>query len=130
MSGKGFLYTLEVLIAVSVMFVIIIYLFRMPTVVSHYDESVIIRQGIYAIKYLDDTHDLRKWAYENNEGPIEEEIKDLLPANIGFESEICRNVCTRRNVPSGKTIYVIDYYTSYYKNNYIGEKIRLYLWVL
>jgi hypothetical protein len=128
LSKKGYMYTLEVLLALSLIFVAIVYLFSQPTDKPELEISIIKMQGFQALKYLDEKGVLRKYVSDDDEKGIEKELKDILIKNIKFETEICVTTCSTRNVPSGQAIISVTYYVSGYRNTYDAKKVRLYMW--
>ena len=124
---RGYLYTLEVLIAFSIMSIILISIYKIPETQPELDISLIKQQGYNALKYLDESGDLKKIMASNDEITLENELSKLISKSIEFETEICRNRCDERNVPKNRTIIVVDYYSSGYRF-YDNKKVRLWLW--
>jgi len=127
-SNRGYLYTLEILIVFSILFVVMIYLFKSPEVKPELDISLIKQQGFDALTYLDMENNLRKMIIQGDEKEIEDALKNLIPKNVGFETQICRHYCDDSNVPKNQTVIVLDYYISGYGNEYNNKKLRLWLW--
>ncbi len=125
---RGFVYTLEVLIAVSIILVSLVFLFRSPPPKPALDTSVIKTQGMNALMFIDAKGTLRKNVFYDNETQIETELKLYLSKNIGFETELCALRCSAANLPSNETVIAIDYYISGYNENYLGKKVKLWLW--
>ena len=130
---KGYLYTLEVLMTTMLIFVTFAYTFR-TTMERPELEAPLIKEYAYRVlKQLDDYGSLRSDVYTYNaqiaEKNIESDMRDYMPKKIGFEIEICTtsDSCSQRNVPSGKSIFVFDYYLSGWKS-YDFKRIRVYLW--
>lgn len=128
MRKKGYVYTLEVLIAVSIMFISLVLIFRTAPTKPELELSLIKEQGFDALLYLDQKGDLRRMVSENNETGIEYGLKTILPLNVNFETDVCMSNCDDTNVPSNRTIIVVDYYISSYMENYLGKRVRLWLW--
>lgn len=125
---RGYLYTLEVLIALSLLFVTLVYIFRFPLSQPVEETGLIARQGFNALYYLDRAENLRYWVYAGDEASIESKLRDILPVNIGFETEICQTSCSTTNVPPDTSLIVVDYYIGNYNNNFVNKKIRLFMW--
>ena len=127
-SMKGYIYTLEVLIAISIIFISMVSLFRIAPAKPETEISIIKQSGFDALFYLDQSGILREMVLGNNETEIENNLKNILPENIQFETEICRTSCDTTNLPINKTIIAVDYYIGGYKETYSGKKVRLFLW--
>ena len=127
-SCKGYIYTLEVLIAVSIILVSLVFIFRSSPVKPELETSLIKTQGADALSFLDSKGTLRKLVYADNETEIETQLKTYLPKNIGFEVQVCTSPCSAVNVPVNETVVAVNYYVSGYRENYIGKKARLWLW--
>ncbi len=125
---KGFIYTLEVLLAVGLIFLTLVYLFRFSEPTPQHDLTIIKRSGMEALEFMDQYHELRKWVSEFNEAKIESTLNTLLPNNIKFESEICAAECSAAGVNTKKSVVAVDYYVSAYRDQHLGRKIRLWLW--
>lgn len=125
---KGFVYTLEVLLAVGLIFLTLVYLFRLSPPTPQHDLTIIKRSGMEALEFMDQRYDLRKWVSEFNEGQIESTLNALLPNNIKFESEICSDECSAAGVNTKKSVVAVDYYVAAYREQHLGKKIRLWLW--
>jgi hypothetical protein len=125
---KGFLYTIEVLIAVSIVFIPIVLIFSTLPVKPTLETSIMKTQGFDALDYLNTKGDLRKMMIEKNETGIEQSLRSLLPGNVRFETEICYKDCPRTNVPDNVTVVVFDYYLSGFRDYYNPEKVRMWMW--
>jgi hypothetical protein len=126
--AKGYIYTLEVLIAVSIILVSLVFIFRSSPAKPELETSLIKTQGADALSFLDSKGTLRKLVYDDNETEIETQLKTYLPKNIGFEVQVCTSPCSAVNVPVNETVVAVNYYISGYKENYLGKKVRLWLW--
>jgi hypothetical protein len=125
---KGYLYTLEVLIAVSIVFGAVFLVYRSPPPKPDAQIAMIKQQGFESLRYLDDQGLLRKYVNESNETAIKNSLQNSLTKNIGFEIAICTTSCDTIGVPDNQTIILVDYYISGYRNSFDPKKIRLYLW--
>jgi hypothetical protein len=128
-KSRGYLYSIEVLLAVSAIFLALFFLFRAPAPEPDIEMAIVKQQGFYALEYLSSHDILEKYVADNNELAIERTLSDILSQNINFETEICRQNCDQTNVPANTTVIAVDYYVSAYKNIYLGKKLRLWLWV-
>ncbi len=127
MNNKGYVYTLEVLIAVSVIFVSLVFLFRNPPTKPDLEIPLMKRQGFEALDYLMQKDDIRELVSNGNESLLESRLKEALTA-VQFDIDICNYTCSETNVPANQTAIAIDYYVSGYRNSYFGKKVRLWLW--
>lgn len=125
---KGAIYTLEALLVVGTVFFVLAYLFRFSPPTSQTDLPLIKRQGFEALEYMDQYYDLKKLVSDGNEAPIENTLETLLPASIKFETEICTNPCNAVGVSTKKSVVAVDYYVMTYRDQYVGKKLRLWLW--
>jgi len=123
---KGYLYTLEVLISLSVVIITLISVFKTPEQKPEFELSIIKTNGFDALQYLDYKGDLKKFIAQRDELAIENSLKDILK-DFEFETEICRSNCSDVNVPKNETVIIVDYYSSGYLN-YDNEKVRLWMW--
>lgn len=127
-NRKGYLYTLEVLVAVSIMLTTIVFLFRSLPQKPEIELSLIRKQGFEALEYLDNKGDLKNLTFGGNESVIESSLRSILEKNIELEIEICKITCEELNIPSRETIVLINYYISGYRDTYDAKKLQLYLW--
>ena len=127
-APKGYIYTLEVLIAISLILVSVVFIFRNPPAKPEFGISTMKIQGLQALEYLDNKGDLKNLVFQENETELENRIKNILPIEAQFETEICNFSCSAANVPLNETVIGIDYYASGYKENYVGKKVRLWIW--
>lgn len=125
---KGYIYTLEVLIAISIIFISMVSIFRISPTKPETEISIIKQSGFDALFYLDQRGILRDMVLGDNETGIEEQLKSILPENIQFETDICTMSCDTTNLPINETIIAVDYYTAGYMETYAGKKVRLFLW--
>src|SRR3989338_7924675 len=104
---KGYMYTLEVFIAVSIIFLTIVFAFRNPPSSPELELSLMKKQGFEALQYLYDAGELEALADSGSEATIESRLSALLPANTLFEAEICGTACSRGNVPENQTVIAV-----------------------
>ena len=130
MSGKkGYLYTIEVLIAVAVIFFSVYFLYSSPSPEPEIELAVIKQQGFYALEYMHGHDYLEKYVLAEDEYSIEQLLRGILSPNINFETEICRQSCEDTNVPGNRTVISLDYYVAGYRDSYLGKKLKMWLWI-
>ena len=127
---KGYLYTLEVLIALSIIFGAVLFVYRSPPPKPESESLFIKQSGFDALKYLDEKGVLRMYAYQNNESALENDLSSCLVKSIGFEAAFCYDSCDSIGVPENQTVVAVDYYISGYRSASDAKKVRLYLWKL
>ena len=125
---KGFVYTLEVLITVSIVIVAAAMVFQSIPEKSQTELATLKEQGFRAVKYLDDTGYARNYANQNNESFIEAGLAGILSSTVNFEAEICGTSCSDANVPASKDVLSIDYYISGYRDEYMEKRVKLWIW--
>lgn len=127
---KGYLYTLEVLIALSIIFGAILFVYKSPPPKTDAEIVAIKQGGFEALRHLSERGVLGKYAYEGNETQIEYELESILEKSIGFEISICSDSCDQSGIPLNQTVVAVDYYTAGYRKNFSPMTVRLYLWKL
>ena len=125
---KGYIYTLEVLIAISIIFISMVSVFRIAPTKPETEISIIKQNGFDALFYLDQEGLLSEMVAKDNETGIENHLKTILPENVRFEIDICSVECDVLNLPVKETIMAVDYYIGGYRETYVGKKVRLFLW--
>lgn len=123
----GYLYSLEVLVAISIILVAMVFIFRDAPQKPEMELDLIKIQGFQLLEYLDNSNELRNIVVNGNEADIESRLV-LLPKSIGSEAEICREYCNQTNVPGNGSVVSVDYYVSGYKDRYVGKKVKVWLW--
>ena len=116
-SPKGYIYTLEVMIAISIILISAAFIFGKPPVKPEMELSIIKQQGFNAIEYLDQKDLLRQL----NDAELEDKLRSLLPSNLQLK------VNNNAGLPN-LTVIAVDYSISGYKDTYLGKRIRLVLW--
>jgi hypothetical protein len=124
---KGYIYTLEVLIAISIIVVSMVSLFKLAPAKPEAEISIIKQNGYDALFYLDQKGVLCDLVAKDNETGIEDYLGAILTANIEFEADICMSECLT-DLPGTGAIIPVDYYISSCKGDYVGKKVRLFLW--
>ena len=126
---KGYIYTIEVLIAVSIIFFALYFLYRSPIPETEIELAMIKQQGFYALDYMSDHDYLDRYIANDDEYSIEQFLKSVISPSINFETEICSQICEDTNVPANTTVVSVDYYVSGYKSSYLGKKLKMWLWL-
>ncbi|MBI4896396.1 MAG: hypothetical protein HY832_02510 [Candidatus Aenigmarchaeota archaeon] len=125
---KGYVYTIEVMIAISLIFLSLVSMFSTPEKPTDYSLTLIKEQGFDSLEYLDHKGSLEQFVSQQDELSLESQLVALLPPNIEFESEFCTTNCSTRNLPAQRTVVIVDYYTAVYRDQFLSQKVRLYLW--
>ncbi|MDI6720994.1 MAG: hypothetical protein QMD85_01295 [Candidatus Aenigmarchaeota archaeon] len=125
---KGFVYMLEVLIAIGIVIVSAVIMFRDVPQKAETEISSLKNHGFYALKYLDDTGVLRNYVIQNNESLAENDVKAILPTTVNLEAEICGSTCSDANVPNSKDTVSVDYFISGYRKDYLEKRVKLWIW--
>ncbi|MBI2971404.1 MAG: hypothetical protein HYY37_03245 [Candidatus Aenigmarchaeota archaeon] len=126
--NKGYVYTLEVLIALSLILVTIFLAMKTPPTKPESEISLIKRTGFETLDFLTTRNRLREWVDADNESVIEGELLALLPKNVLAEVQLCTSPCDDSNVPRNQTVIGVDYYVAGYKDKYIGKEVKVWLW--
>lgn len=127
-SLKGYIYTLEAMIVITLVLVTLAFMFNVPSQKPELEISNIKHQGFEALEYLDKTGDLRRIVWENDEDELESRAKALISKNLKIESNICKTNCSAASVAGNETVIAVDYYVADYRNLYIGKKVILWIW--
>jgi len=125
---KGFIYTLEVLVAIGLITVAAVTMFRNAPNEVDTTTSTLKTQGYNALRYLDDTGLLRAYVDRNDETLIESYLSGILPSTSGFEAEICRLLCQDTGVPDNTDVASLDYFISGYRSIYLENRVKLWIW--
>lgn len=128
MVKKGYIYTLEVLMAVSIIFLTMVFVFKMPKLTPDTSSLLLKQKTEDSLKVLDSDGILRKLVSENNEESLRGNLTSLFQPGIGFESRICRSYCEAPLLPDGKTVtHVVYYLTGHEEYDYAS--VHVWLWV-
>lgn len=125
--SKGYIYTLETMIAISIVLIAATVVFSTANVPETSSLGSIKRQGYNAFEFLDQKDELRLLVKNENELDLKKKIRNLLPAGISIELDICTTACSG-NTPQGKNIVSVDYYVSGYKDSFFNKKVKLWMW--
>jgi hypothetical protein len=127
LSAKGYAYTLEVMIAISMVIVFTVLIFTTVQTPVSANTALVRRQGYEALEFLEQTNELRPLVFANDETSIKNRLRDLLPPAIALEADVCVKVC-EGNLPQGKTIVSVEYYVSGYNEIFFTKKVKLWMW--
>ena len=125
---KGYIYTLEVVFAAAMIFTATLFIFNLLPPQQLGAASTIKKSAYNALLYMDTSGSLRPLVVARDEIQLEKVLSGLLPVNVGYETQICRESCSTVNVEGNRTVVVVDYYISGLRDNYIGSKVRLWAW--
>lgn len=125
---KGYIYTLEVLLAISIIVGSIIFILGTAPEKSELNLLTMNQRVFEAVEYLDNKGELRALVNDDNEIEIENQLNSILPSVIKFETDICTTSCNGTNIPTNQEVIVFDYFISGYKDRYIGKRIRIWIW--
>lgn len=125
---KGYVYTLEVMLAVALIIVTVVMIFGTGPKESETEIALIKQMGFDTLHYLDQSGDLRDAVARGALAEIDINLTIMLPTTIVFDSNICRGTCVSSSLPENRTVVVIDYYIGSYRDNFINKKLRLWLW--
>jgi len=116
---KGVMHTLEVVIALAMITVAVIGLFK-PLQPAD-DSAMLTRTGYAALQYLEDADVLRPAMAAKDTASIRTALQPLIG---NFELEICDPDCTGT---ARQSAVAIDYFVSG-SGNYAPVHLKLYLW--
>ena len=124
---KGFGYTLEVMIAISIVLIFTVFIFGSAIAPATSSTASIRKQGFEALEYLDRADELRPLVAAGNDVQLRKRLNDILPPGIALDLDICTSSCLG-HAPNKKTAISIDYYVSGNQQKYVGKKLKLWLW--
>lgn len=125
---KGYIYTLEVMLAISIIVGSLFLIMGNVNTQQSYKPTSMARQVIDALKYMDMKGELRQYVNNDDEVSIETNMSSLLPDTIKFEVVVCSTNCVSTAVPADQTVITLDYFISGYKDNYFGKKVHVWVW--
>lgn len=125
---KGYVYTLEVMLAISMIFVTLILVFSSTPEEAETNLAIMKQNGYDALYYMDQNDDLRNAVSRGAVSEIDANLTDILPKNVKFDTNICTTSCNSTEIPGNRTVVTADYYISGYRGDYIGKKVRLWMW--
>lgn len=126
-SQKGYVYTLEVMIAVGIVLVAIALLFNTAQVPQSSNLGLIKRQGYEALEFLEQNETLRALVRNDDASGIENRVKGLVPTTVDIEIDVCTTQCSG-DVPENQNVVIVDYYVSGYVDEFLNRKVRMWMW--
>ncbi len=127
-APKGYVYTLEILLAVTIIFVSMVFLLRTPPPKPDFETSIIKRQAFESLEFLDNAGKLKSQAAADNETKIEQDLAGVIPQIMFYETEVCKKSCSTFNVPGNETVVSADYYVGAYRDTFAGKKVKIWAW--
>ncbi|MBI4014986.1 MAG: hypothetical protein HY365_03450 [Candidatus Aenigmarchaeota archaeon] len=125
---KGFIYTLEVLIAISLIAVSSSLLFSRVPEKPDFAPALLKERAFEALDSLYNGGSLASYVANNSEPGLEQSLLSLLPSNYLFETEICSETCDTLNVPGNRSVVSADYYVGSYRGSYVGKRVKIWSW--
>ncbi|MBI4019086.1 MAG: hypothetical protein HY364_02435 [Candidatus Aenigmarchaeota archaeon] len=125
---KGYIYTLEVLMTISIIAVTAVFLFGSNPEKPQLGASLMKERSFSALKYMDNAGILKVQVANGTESAIEGEIAAILPVNYLFDAEICTYECNTANVPDNRSVIAVSYYVSVYRDDFLGRKVKMWTW--
>ncbi len=126
-NNKGYFYTLESLIGITIIVVSLVVILGIAQVPASSGVSLVKRQGIEALEFLDQKGELRFLVHSGNEIQLNDRLKDILPPTISLYTDICTNTCMGE-IPADRTVVSVDYYISGYNDLFFIKKVKLWMW--
>lgn len=126
---KGYLYTLEAMIAALIIMSTVVVLYINPQGKPQFEASTLKDRGYACLKYLDNKGLLRYYAIQNNSQSLQAELQSCLPNLANFTTSFCTTSvnCTATELPGNKTIVLADYIVAG-QADFQPTLINLYLW--
>ncbi len=125
---KGYVYTLEIALGLMLMVLTFVSLFSNPPQKPEIEVSIIKQSGFNALDFLNREGLLRELVQNLSETELESRLSALLSKSINIETEICTESCTASGISSKGNVIAFDYYVSAYNENYMGRRVRLWMW--
>jgi len=114
---KGYVYTIEVMMAISIIAVTAGFLFGNSPEKPDTGSGLVKERLFSVLEYLDAAGLLRVYVANNTEGALEGEI-----------AEICTYDCDTTNVPGNRSVVSVNYYVATYRGDFIGKKVKAWAW--
>lgn len=125
---KGYVYTLEIVLGLMLMLVTFVSLFSNPPSKPEIEISIMKQTAFNAMDFLNKQGLLREFVLNNSESEVESRLSGLLTKSVNVETEICTESCSSAGVPSKGSVIALDYYVSSFNGNYMGKRVRLWVW--
>jgi hypothetical protein len=126
-NSKGYVYTLEVMLAIAIILIAVVMLFGTVQVPESSNVGLIKRQGYEVLEFLDQKDELRQLVKNGDEINLKKKVRDLLTPGITIELDICTTSCSGQ-VPQNKNIVSVDYYVSGFRDSFFNKKVRMWMW--
>lgn len=126
--NKGYVYTLETMLATATIFAALILIFATVPEEAEINLAVIKQTGYDALFYMDQNDELRKAVSKGSLSAINSNLSKILPPSVNFDTSICTISCNSTKIPENRTIVTVDYYIGGYREIYINRKVRLWMW--
>jgi len=128
MNMKGYVYTLEIVIGMILMLVTFVSLFSNPPSKPEIEVTIIKQSGFNSLDFINREGLLRELVQNNSEAELESRLSALLSKCIKPEVEICAETCGTTGVSTTGNVITLDYYVSAFNENYMGRRVKLWLW--
>ncbi len=125
---RAYLYTLEVLIALSAVFIVIVLAMKFAPTKPNVEVSLLQLKLDEAIDYLESTGRLRNLVYAEKDAELESEIEELLENLYEVEVVICTTSCSLPKLPNTNVAEVTRYFATN-DSSYSFKKLLVYAWV-
>ena len=126
--SKGYVYTLEVFLAISIIIITLTFLYRTPPQKPQLEVSEMKIEAMHVLEYLDGKGDLRGQAIISNKTAMDSKINDTITTSLDFKTNVCKSACDTSGVPRNKTVVSVDYYIAGSKNVYNATRVKLWVW--
>ncbi len=123
---KGVAYSLEALVAVTIVILTLVTLFSDPGAIA--PPSEIKQTADEALISLDESGLIRYYVSQNDSTGLNNEIDDIMPVIVNTEAVICDPNCPSVDLPEERNIFISFYYLSGYPGEYDPVEIVLYSW--
>lgn len=128
-SSRGYIYTLEVMLAIAAIMATLVLVFSTTPEEPETDIAVIKQTGYDILYYMDQTNDLRDAVWKGSVSAIDANLTAMLPVNVLFDAAICTTSCVSGSIPANRTIVTVDYYVSGYREFFLNKKVRVWMWM-
>ena len=125
---RAYLYTLEVLIALSAVFLILVLTMKFAPTKPNVEASLLQLKLDEAVDYLESAHRLRALVYAGKGAELEDEIEKLLENLYEVRVVICTTSCSLPELPNSDVAEVTRYFATN-DSSYSFKKLLVYAWV-
>jgi hypothetical protein len=125
---KGFLYTYEAIIAVSILFLVIFLFYRsLPT--PELSELNYKLSGFDGLEMLE-KGELRKYTLDNDVTSIKNGLIPYIPSTLSYDIVIYNKTSNLTSIPTieSEKIITVSYFLAGDVGNYSAREVRLYIW--